>query len=156
MGMSKTCTFLGNATIWNTREVMEKIKLTAIDLIKNKGVDIFLVGTKGNFETLSHKMMEQIQCDYPDIKIMLVIAYAQDLERCPYNFDDVYYPPKSELGYKRWSIAKRNEWIIEQTDYIIACNQYQGRAYDYCQKAKRKGKEIIEIGKQKWPPSLSI
>ena len=149
MGMSKTCTFLGNATIWNTREVMEKIKLTAIDLIKNKGVDIFLVGTKGNFETLSHKMMEQIQCDYPDIKIMLVIAYAQDLERCPYNFDDVYYPPKSELGYKRWSIAKRNEWIIEQTDYIIACNQYQGRAYDYCQKAKRKGKEIIEIGKQK-------
>ena len=149
MGMSKTCAFLGNATIWNTREVMEKIKLTAIDLIKNKGVDTFLVGTKGNFETLSHKMMEQIQCDYPDIKIMLVIAYAQDLERCPYNFDDVYYPPKSELGYKRWSIAKRNEWIIEQTDYIIACNQYHGRAYDYCQKAKRKGKEIIEIGEQK-------
>lgn len=149
MGMSKICAFLGNATIWNTREVMEKIKLTAIDLIKNKGVDIFLVGTKGNFETLSHKMMEQIQCDYPDIKIMLVIAYAQDLERCPYNFDDVYYPPKSELGYKRWGIAKRNEWIIDQTDYIIACNQYQGRAYDYCQKAKRKGKEIIEIGKQK-------
>ena len=149
MGMSKTCAFLGNATIWNTREVIEKIKLTAIDLIKNKGVDTFLVGTKGNFETLSHKMMEQIQCAYPDIKIMLVIAYAQDLERCPYNFDDFYYPPKSELGYKRWGIAKRNEWIIDQTDYIIACNQYQGRAYDYCQKAKRKGKEIIEIGKQK-------
>ena len=97
--MSKICAFLGNATIWNTREVMKKIKLTAIDLIKNKGVDIFLVGTKGNFENLAHKMMEQIQCDYPDIKIMLVIAYAQDLERCPYNFDDIYYPPKSELGY---------------------------------------------------------
>lgn len=144
--MNKVCAFLGNATIWNTREVMDKIKLTAIDLIKNKGVDTFLVGTKGEFETLSHKMLEQIQCDYPDIKIMLVIAYAQDLEKCPYNFDDVYYPPKSELGYKRWSIAKRNEWIIDQTDYIIACNQYQGRAYDYCQKAKRKGKEIIEIG----------
>ena len=147
--MNKVCAFLGNATIWNTREVMEKIKLTAIDLIKNKGVDTFLVGTKGNFETLSHKMMEQIQCDYPDIKIMLVIAYAQDLERCPYNFDDIYYPTKAELANKRWSISRRNEWIIEQTDYIIACNQYQGRAYDYCQKAKRKGKEIIEIGGNK-------
>ena len=147
MGMSKTCAFLRNATIWNTREVMEKIKLTAIDLITNKGVDIFLVGTKGNFETLSHKMMEQIQRDYPDIKIMLVIAYAQDLERCPYNFDDIYYPTKAELANKRWSISRRNEWIIEQTDYIIACNQYRGRAYNYCEKAKRKGKEIIEIGK---------
>lgn len=147
--MNKVCAFLGNATIWNTREVMEKIKLTAIDLIKNKGVDTFLVGTKGEFETLSHKMLEQIQCDYPDIKIMLVIAYAQDLERCPYNFDDIYYPTKAELANKRWSISRRNEWIIEQTDYIIACNQYQGRAYDYCRRAMRKGKEIIEIGEQK-------
>ena len=147
--MNKVSAFLGNAIIWNTREVMDKIKLTAIDLIKNKGVDTFLVGTKGEFETLSHKMMEQIQCDYPDIKIMLVIAYVKDLERCPYNFDDIYYPTKAELVNKRWSISRRNEWIIEQTDYIIACNQYQGRAYDYCQRAMRKGKEIIEIGEQK-------
>ncbi len=127
---------------------MEKIKLTAIDLIKNKGVDTFLVGNKGKFETLSHKMMEQIQCDFPNIKIMLVIAYAQDLEKCSYNFDDFYYPKKSELGYKRWSIAKRNDWIIDQTDYVIAYNEYQGRAYNYCKKAKRKGKIIIGLGKQ--------
>ena len=147
--MSKTCAFFGNSTLWDSREVMEKIKLTAIDLIKNKGVDTFLVGNKGKFETLSHKMMEQIQCDYPNIKIMLVIAYAQDLEKCSYDFDDFYYPPKSELGHERWGIAKRNEWIIEQTDYIIACNQYQGRAYNYCEKAKRKGKEVIEIGGNK-------
>ena len=96
--MSKTCAFFGNSTLWDSREVMEKIKLTAIDLIKNKGVDTFLVGSKGKFETLSHKMMEQIQCDYPNIKIMLVIAYAQDLEKCSYRFDDFYYPQKSELG----------------------------------------------------------
>ena len=146
--MSKhICAFLGNATIWNTKEISDRIRQAVVDLITHKQVDTFLVGTKGEFETLSHKIMEQIQCDYPDIKIMLVIAYVQDLERCPYNFDDFYYPPKSELGYKRWGIAKRNEWIIEQTDYIIACNQYQGRAYNYCEKAKRKGKKVIEIGK---------
>lgn len=146
--MSKTCAFLGNATLWDSREVMEKIKLTAIDLIKNKGVDTFLVGTKGEFETLSHKMMEQIQCDYPDIKIMLVIAYERDLEKVAYKFDDIYYPPQAEFGYRGWSIAKRNDWIIDQTDYVIAYNEYLGRAYNYCKKAKRKGKIIIGLRKQ--------
>ena len=147
--MSKTCAFFGNKIIWNDKEVAEKIRKAAVDLIKNKQVDTFLVGTKGEFEVLSHKVIDQIRDEYPDVKIGLVLAYAKDLEKCRYGFNDFYYPPASEFGYKRWSIAKRNEWIVEQTDYIIACNYYQGRAYNYCQKAKRKGKQIIEIGEQK-------
>jgi len=31
----------------------------------------------------------------------------------------------------------------------VACNQYQGKAYDFCQKAKKKGKEVIEVGLKK-------
>lgn len=147
--MTNTCAFLGNATIFNVKETADKVKKAVVDLITQKQVDTFLVGTKGEFEILSHKMMEQIQCEYPDIKIMLVIAYVKDLERCPYNFDDFYYPMKSEMGHKRWSIAKRNEWIIEQSDFIIACNQYQGRAYNYCERAKRNGKVIIELGEKR-------
>lgn len=147
--MSKTCAFFGNADIiGDVREVAEKIRQTAIDLITNKQVDTFLVGIKGKFETLSHRIMEQIKCDYPQIKIMLVIAYERDLEKVAYKFDDIYYPPLAELGYRGWSIAKRNDWIIEQTDYVIAYNEYQGRAYNYCKKAKRKGKTIIGLGKQ--------
>ena len=147
--MGKTCAFLGNADIiGDVRELADKIRQTATDLITNKQVDTFLVGIKGKFETLSHKMMEQIQCDYPNIKIMLVIAYERDLEKVAYKFDDIYYPPQAEFGYRGWSIAKRNDWIIDQTDYVIAYNEYQGRAYNYCKKAKRKGKIIIGLGKQ--------
>ena len=144
--MGKVCAFLGNANIWNEKETAERIKQTAIDLITHKQVDTFLVGTKGEYEVLAHKVMEQVRDNYTDIRIMLVLAYAQDLDKCRYSFNDFYYPSKSELGYKRWSIAKRNEWIVDEADYIIACNYYQGRAFNYCQKAKRKGKEVIEIG----------
>lgn len=149
--MNKTCAFFGNSTIWNTKEIADRIRTTVVDLITKKQVDIFLVGTKGHFETLSHKILQEIKCDYPSIKIMLVIAYGNDLHKCGYSFDDFYYPPAAELGYKRWGISNRNEWIIDQTDYIIACNQYQGRAYNYCKKAKNKGKIIIEIGKPDEP-----
>ncbi len=149
--MTKTCCFFGNATIWNVKEIADKIRKAVVDLITNKQVDTFLVGIKGEFETLSHKILQEIRLDYPNIKIMLVIAYERDLHKCGYHFDDFYYPPLAEVGYRGWSIAKRNDWIVEQTDYVIACNQYQGRAYNYCKKAKNKGKTIIEIGKQDEP-----
>ena len=141
MGMAKTCAFLGNANIWNEKETAEKIRQAVVDLITNKQVGTFLVGTKGEYEVLAHKVMEQIRCDYPDIKIMLVIAYVKDLERCPYSFDDFYYPWKVEKSNKRWSIAKRNDWIIEQTDYVIACNYYQGRVLTTVRRPSGKEKK---------------
>lgn len=147
--MGKTCVFLGNADILDVKGTADKIRQSAVDLITQKQVDTFFVGTKGEFEILAHKIIEQVKCDYPEIKIMLVIAYVKDLERCPYSFDDFYYPWKVEKSHKWWCIAKRNDWLIEQADFVIACNYYQGRAYGYCQKARRKGKEIIEIGEMK-------
>lgn len=149
--MTKTCCFFGNSTIWNVKEIADRIRKAIVDVITHKQVDTFLVGIKGEFETLSHKILQEIRLDYPNIKIMLVIAYERDLHKCAYHFDDFYYPPLAEIGYRGWSIAKRNEWIIEATDYVIACNQYQGRAYNYCKRAKNKGKTIIEIGKQDEP-----
>ncbi len=143
--MSKTCGFFGNATIWNEEEVAIKLRSVLIDLITNKGVDTFYVGVKGQFDTLAHKTVAGLNTQYPHIKIMLVLAYNKDLERCAYPFNDFYFPPYSERGYKRWSIIRRNEWVIEACDYIISCNQYQGRAYDFCQKAKRKEKIVIEL-----------
>lgn len=83
----------------------------------------------------------------PKITVIMP-TYERDLHNVSYKFDDFYYPPLAELGYKAWSIAKRNEWIIEQTDYVVAYNEYRGRAYNYCKKAKRKGKIIIGLGKQ--------
>ena len=97
--MTKTCAFLGNATIFDVKKNAEKIKQTTIDLITHKQVNTFLVGTKGEFEILAHKVIEQIQHNYPDIQIMLVLAYEKDLEKCRYGFNDIYYPPESECGY---------------------------------------------------------
>ena len=144
--MSKTCGFLGNSSLICKDDVAEQIRHTAIDLITNKQVNTFYVGVKGDFELLSHKVISQVRNDFPNIKIMLVIAYVKDLERCSYYYNDFYYPALSELGYKRWSISYRNEWIIDQSDFIIGYNRYEGRAYKYCKKAKNKGKCIIELG----------
>ena len=145
--MSKTCGFFGNAILWNEEEIEGKLRPILIDLIENKNVETFYVGVKGQFDTLAHKMVVELHALYPHIQIMLVIAYNKDLERCIYPYDDFYFPPYSECGYKGWSLVRRNEWVIEASDYIVACNQYQGKAYGFCQKAKHKGRVVLELGK---------
>lgn len=143
--MGKTCGFLGNATLLNDTEIAVKLRPILIDLIQNKDVDTFYVGVKGKFDTLAHKAIAHLKKEYPSIQIMLVIAYHKDLERCVYPYDDFYFPLLCETGYKRWGIVRRNEWVIEKSDYIVACNQYHGKAYDFCQKAIHKGKVVIEV-----------
>ena len=37
---------------------------------------------------------------------------------------------------------------IENTDFIIAYNEYKGRAYEFCKQAKNKGVTIIELAEK--------
>lgn len=57
------------------------------------------------------------------------------------------YPDKCATGYRRLCIVYRNRYIIENTDFIIAYNRYQGKAYEFCKQAKGKGVKVIELGK---------
>ncbi|MCI5544713.1 MAG: hypothetical protein MSB80_07415 [Alphaproteobacteria bacterium] len=45
------------------------------------------------------------------------------------------------------SIVYRNRYIIENPDFIIAYNEYHGKAYEFCKQAKGKGVKVIELGK---------
>ena len=47
----------------------------------------------------------------PKITVIMP-TYERDLHNVSYKFDDFYYPPLAELGYKAWSIAKRKGKII--------------------------------------------
>lgn len=59
--------------------------------------------------------------------------------------DDFIYPDMCATGNKRLCIVYRNRYIIENTNFIISYNKYHGKAYDFCQKAKKKGVKVIEL-----------
>ena len=128
--MSKTCAFFGNDYIWSKPEIIEQIKEQVLLLIKNNDVKTFLVGQKGAYENDAYNSVLQIKQQYNNIKIVLVVASMQEVNREGRPFDDFIF---------------RNNWIIENSDFIIAYNQYEGRAYDICKKAKNKGVTVIEL-----------
>ena len=162
--MGKSCAFLGNdydkifgkPCGHNTPAgLKERIKAEIINLIKNEDVDTFLVGELGGYEIDAYDTVLEVKKEYPNIHITLVVSKItelHDIGECDYQYihqrracDDWIYPDKCVNGYKRLSIVYRNRYIIDNTDFIIAYNKYQGRAYEFCKQAKGKGVKVIEL-----------
>ena len=64
-------------------------------------------------------------------------------------YDSSVYPPIENVPM-RFAINKRNEWMINQADLVIAYVDHTfGGAYKTLQYAKRKKKQIINLAEQK-------
>lgn len=162
--LGKTCAFLGN----NYDKVLdvkvghrtpqglkEQICKEIINLIENEKVDTFLVGERGGYEIDAYDVVLAVRREYRHIKVYLVISAVTDLNEMGgiyykqgnkrRDFDDFILPPKCESGYKKLCIVYRNRFIIENTDFIIAYNKYEGRAKEFCKAAEIKGVKVVEL-----------
>lgn len=168
INMGKVCAFLGNnydkyRNMYighNTPpELKLRIRQEVVKLIENEDVDTFLVGEKGGYEIDAYDVVLEVQKQYPKIKIYFVISSVPELNAIGANndggyikrrgFDDFIYPPKCEFGYKRLAIVYRNRYIIENSDFIIAYNEHEGKAYEFCKAARSKGVKVIELSEKK-------
>lgn len=143
--MSKSCAFLGNDYKWSRSDIIEKVKGQALRLIEKEGVDTFYVGSKGAYENDAYNAALRIKQKNPSIKIVFVASSMKEVNDGERYFDSFIYPDQAAIGYKRWCIVHRNNWIIENTDFIIAYNRFEGRAFEICKRAKNKGVMIVEL-----------
>ena len=137
----------------------EKIKQQIVNLIERERVDTFFVEELGGFENDAYDAVLELRSDFPQIKVVLVISKISELNRIETDeseyvshlryFDDFIYPDACAVGFKRWSIVYRNNYIVDNADFIIAYNRYKGRAYNFCKKAKNKNVVVIELYDEK-------
>lgn len=166
--MGKTCAFLGNDydKFWNVKlehdmpsGLKEKIKEQIINLIENEGVYTFFVGEIGGYEKDAYDVVLEVKKEYPQIRVILVVSNMAKLNEVGgdgscyivhrRDFDDFILPDRCGSGYKKLCIVYRNRFIIENTDFIIAYNQRQGRAYEFCKAAKGKCVKVIELAEKR-------
>ncbi len=162
--MDKVCAFLGNdyEHFAKPKLIKERVKEQILKLIQEEDIDTFLVGEIGRYEQDAYDAVLEMREEHPELsfQIHLIIAYLSQLHRhqkVPVDMlgepliderracDDVIFPEKAEFGYKRWGIVHRNNYIINNCDFIIAFNHQQGRAFRFCQRARRKGVQVIEL-----------
>ncbi len=148
-----TCTFFGHKD--SPQSIKPLIKSAIIELIEQKGVNEFYVGNHGSFDSMVKSILAELSEMYP-IKYYVVLAYLSDKGR---NSDYLHslFPDGIEHTPKRFAISYRNNWMINESDYVIAYIAHHfGGAAQFVEKAGKKGKTIINIAeKQKCSGGIS-
>ena len=135
------CTFFGHGDCPETKysNILQAIQ----NLITEKNIITFYVGTQGNFDSLVYRALCNLRADFPQIRIYRVLAY---LPKDNSLISDSILLEGIELIHPRNAISWRNRWMIEHSDYVIAYITHNyGGAARFVNEAKRRGKTIIRV-----------
>lgn len=140
-----TCTFFGHRDT-NQSDVVEPLTRVLIELIENRDADRFYVGSEGSFDGIAKRVLKKLKEKYPHIRYSVVLAYLPREKDDYTDYSDTIYPEGLENVPLRFAIAKRNEWMVNHSDMVIAYVMYTfGGAAKYMEYAKKKGKEVINL-----------
>ena len=150
----KVCTFAGHREVYqaNISEMLDE----AISKIINTDDNFrFLVGGMGEFDGMCSSVVRRAKREYPnkEIRLELVLPYLThelNENKLYYetSFDDVVIPIELAGVHYKSAITKRNRWMVEQSDWLIAFIYRDfGGAYTTLRYAENKGLQIINLAK---------
>ena len=145
--------FTGHSTLQNREELAIKLKnAICSNLPKDEKVSFFC-GGYGEFDTLCAKVGHELKKSYVDCEVLLITPYITESHQKKLNgdpqikalYDSIVYPPLESVPL-RYAILRRNEWMIDKADLVIAFVTHTfGGAYKTLAYAKRKKKKIINL-----------
>ena len=141
-------------TFFGHKDTPDKVKplieQTVERLIEENGNITFLVGTHGSFDRMTQSVLAKVKKRYPNIDCQIVLAYIKTEadEYSQYELPTVV-PENIELTPKRFAINFRNKYMVEQCDTVICYITHDwGGAYTFTEKARKKGKTIINLAEK--------
>ena len=142
-------TFCGHSDFLFSDEEKEKLKQILINEITKNPTCKFYLGGYGDFDRLCLRTLKDLKNDFPDIELIFITPYLDKnyskLEFAKNHYDDVIFPPLESVP-RKFAILKRNEWMVEEADLVIAHVMYSwGGAVKTLEYAKRKKKTIINL-----------
>ncbi len=137
-------TFCGHSKITDKEAVREQLNGEICNLLSS-GYTTFYLGGYGDFDLMAASVLREMKDSYPSIDRVLVLPYL-DRKYDEKLYDSTVYPPLESVP-KRFAISKRNEWMVEQADVVIAYVTHDwGGAVKTLEYAVRKKSQIINIG----------
>ena len=138
--------FFGHRTV--PQEVEPRLRKAIVNLIEHHSTDTFYVGNQGGFDHMVQKVLKEIKEMYPYIVYYRVLAYIPGVRGVfdTTDYSDTIYPKGLENTPRKFAISKRNRWLIEHCDTVIAYVKYTtGGAAQFKELAEKKQKWIINI-----------
>lgn len=113
-----TVTFIGHADAPDA--IRENLKGVITNLIENEAADTFYIGTHGSFDIMSYSITKELTAIYPHVKVFSVLAYMPTSNSTLCDTSDTILPEEVAVASPRFAIIKRNRWMIEKSDTVVA------------------------------------
>ena len=147
-----TITFAGHSLITSIDCIKEMVKEQIRNFIIDSEMVICYLGGYGDFDNICALACKELKREYSGIEVVYIAPYISLSEQAKIKemqswglCDSSIYPPIENVP-PRFAVSKRNEWMIENADLIIAYVDHNfGGAYKSLQVAKRKKKKIINL-----------
>lgn len=108
-----------------------------------EGVDSFLVGNQGGFDSTVLHTLRLLKEKHPYITYNVVLAYIPGAkeEWSAYEPMETFYPEGLESVHPRYAISWRNKWMVQESDVVVAYITHSwGGAAQFTELAERKHK----------------
>ena len=103
-----------------------------------------MVGRYGRFDALAAKCVKEAKKRHPEVTLTLLLPY-HPYDRptpTPPGFDGTFYPPGMEIVPKRAAIVRANQYMVDNSDYLIAYVRHSvSNAWDLVEYAKKYEKQ---------------
>ena len=135
-------TFCGHREIGQSEDLRIWLSHCVEQLIIDGATD-FYFGGYGAFDAMAASVVRSLKRKYPSIQSILVLPYlGRKVDATGY--DMTTYPPLETVP-KRYAILRRNQWMVDAADVVVAYVRYDwGGAAQTLAYAKRKKKRIIQ------------
>ncbi|MBR1747360.1 MAG: DUF1273 family protein [Clostridia bacterium] len=144
-------TFCGHRNVSYSDDVERRLEEELRKVLEESPEAVFYLGDYGRFDGLCNSTLRRLQREYPLLRRVFVTPYL-DPEYAHFQdvhdyYDEVMYP-FSEKVLKRFAISKRNRWMVEKADFVIAyVNHDYGGAATTLEYALRKKKKYVNLGR---------
>lgn len=137
------CTFFGHKD--TPFEAEKKAEQIILYLIEIKGVNLFYVGNQGDFDFMVRRILKRLKESH-NIDYFVILAYLPTEKEFNEDYSDTIYPEIFENVPHKYRINKRNQWMVENSDFVITyVTQKFGGAAKYKEYAERKNKTVYNI-----------
>jgi uncharacterized phage-like protein YoqJ len=147
--VAMTITFCGHSNFSFDNTVKEKLRELLLQEIRKNPACKFYLGGYGDFDSLCLSILKELKIQFPNIELLFITPYLDDnyskLETAKLYYDGIIYPPLENVP-RRFCISKRNEWMVDEADLVIAFVKYSwGGAAKTLEYAKRKKVEFFNL-----------
>lgn len=139
------CTFFGHSRVYKR---IEKELMSAItDMIVKNDVKRFYVGNHGEFDKCVLSCLKKIKLQFPNIEYFVVLAYLPTGSKTELCVDpkNTIFPEGMEDTIPKYAIIKRNNWMIDRSDYVITYVLRSGGAERFKKLSEKRGKIVVNL-----------